>query len=81
MRGRGFQYTPIGINLAMLEAANTATMPLGHSVPSWPCHMHTHTHMFTNKLLCVFVAPKRFCFFVLWDAYINRLSFVQSEAK
>ncbi len=54
MREPGFQHTPIGINLAMLEAANTATIPLGHSMPSRLClhtHAHRRTHMLTNKLL------------------------------
>lgn len=42
MREPGFQHTPIGINLAMLEAAHTETMPLGQSMPS-RLALHTHT--------------------------------------
>lgn len=44
MREPGFQHTPISINLAMLEAAHTATMPPGQAMPSRLApHIHSHT--------------------------------------
>lgn len=69
MREPGFQHTPVGINLAMLEAAHTATMPLSHSMPSRLAlhihtQMHTDAHMLTdNLLLCGHVYSYQDVFF------------------
>lgn len=69
MREPGFQHTPIGINLAMLEAANTETMPLGHSMPSRQ-GPHIHTPVLACSQLNVVVwgclwPLRRFCFVCL----------------
>jgi len=83
MREPGFQHTPISINLAMLEAAHTATMPLGQPMPRRLAHTHIHIHtsMLTNKLLLCGVVCSYQGGFFFWIAYINHLSSTQTEAK
>lgn len=63
MRDTGFQHNPISINLAMLEATHTTTMPLGQSMPSRVA-LRIHTYMLTNKLLlCGVVCNSQGTFF------------------
>lgn len=70
MREPGFQHTPISINLAMLEAAHRATMPLGQSMPSrLALHIHSHTCLQINCCVELFVTT-RALFFCLVE-YIN----------
>lgn len=84
MREPGFQHTPIGINLAMLAHCNNAT---GSFYAKSAGSAHTHTRSWSQINCCyvcvvwLFVATKAFLFSVLWDAYINHLSSVQTDVK
>lgn len=64
---------PISINLAMLEAAHRATMPLGQSMPSRLApHIHTYTHTCLQiKCCCVELFVTTRALFFCLVAYIN----------